>query len=627
MDIFKLVGSIFVDNEAANESISKTDKKAGSVAETFGKGIGTAAKWGATIVAGAATAATAIGGMAIKTAETADVVDKMSAKIGLSKEGFQEWSYIMGQNGMDIDKMQVGVKTLVAQMDGAANGTKSAQENFDKLGLSIYDSTGKMKDQETIMEEALYALADMENGTEKARLATELFGKSGSEMMPMLNQGSAGMQDLKDRAHELGLVMSDDTVNAGVVLGDTIDDVKQSLSMLATNLGATVMPIVQQLADLIISNLPTIQGMVASLAPVFSSLLTGLLPPIIELVTMALPIMVDLFNKIMPFLAEAAKAILPIIVTLLQTFLPPLLELAQIVLPLVAQLLGAIMPLIQALMPLLAPILQIVVALIAPIAQLLSELLTPLINMLTELINAVMPYITAEIQKLSTMISSVLNLALSALMPIIENVKGVFKGLIDFIAGVFSGDWNRAFNGIITTLKNLFSGIVNIVRAPFDAATNVVRSAIDRIKSFFNFSWSLPKIKLPHFSIDGNFSLNPLRVPSFGIDWYAKAMEDGMIMNKPTPFGINGNGQVMAGGEVGSETVVGTQSLMQMVQNASSSGNKEMASMISSAVVEAIEGLVLNANLNVTPDDRQILKIVEKQAKIQKKATGREVFA
>jgi hypothetical protein len=52
-----------------------------------------------------------------------------------------------------------------------------------------------------------------------------------------------------------------------------------------------------------------------------------------------------------------------------------------------------------------------------------------------------------------------------------------------------------------------------------------------------------------------------------------------------------------------------------------------MASMISSAVVEAIEGLVLNANLNVTPDDRQILKIVEKQAKIQKKATGREVFA
>ena len=104
-----------------------------------------------------------------------------------------------------------------------------------------------------------------------------------------------------------------------------------------------------------------------------------------------------------------------------------------------------------------------------------------------------------------------------------------------------------------------------------DGAKNIVSGAIDKIKGFFNFEWSLPKIKLPHFSITGSFSLNPPSVPSFGIDWYAKAMDKGMILNSPTIFGMNSNGQPMGAGEAGSETVVGTNSLMSMIQSAVSS--------------------------------------------------------
>ncbi|WP_460293798.1 phage tail protein [Clostridium tertium] len=259
IEIFKLMGSILVNNDEANKSISKTDEKAEGLGNKFLKGAGTVAKWG-TAIAGAATAGgAALFGMATKSAEVTDRIDKLSNKIGISKQGFQEWDYILGQNGMDVEKLQVGVKTLVSQMDAAAGGSKNASEAFDKLGLSWNDGNGKLKNQESMMNEVIMALANMENGTEKARLATQLFGKAGVEMMPMLNNGAQGIEDLKNRAHDLGLVLGDDAVNAGVVLGDTLDDVKSSFSMIGTQIGVKVMPLIQSFADWILSNMPIIQ--------------------------------------------------------------------------------------------------------------------------------------------------------------------------------------------------------------------------------------------------------------------------------------------------------------------------------------------------------------------------------
>ena len=163
IEIFKLMGSILVNNDAANESISKTDEKAEGLGSKFVKGVGTAAKWGAAIAGAAVAGGTALLGMATKSAEVTDRIDKLSNKIGISKQGFQEWDYIMGQNGMDVEKLQVGVKTLVSQMDAASSGSKNATEAFNKLGLAWQDGNGKLKNQEVMMNEAMLALAGMEN--------------------------------------------------------------------------------------------------------------------------------------------------------------------------------------------------------------------------------------------------------------------------------------------------------------------------------------------------------------------------------------------------------------------------------------------------------------------------------
>ena len=278
MELFQLIGKIAINSQDAIRDINNTTEKASGLGTKMKAGIATAAKWGTAIAAGAVAAGAGVAKLAMNSAAAADEVDKMSQKIGLSKEGYQEWSYVLGQNGMDISSLQMGMKTLVTQMDGVVSGSKSSIEMFDKLGLSVTDSTGAMKDQETMMNEVMIALADMPNGTEKARLATELFGRSGAELMPMLNQGSGAMKELTQRAHDLGLIMSDEAVNAGVVLGDTMDDVKKSLGMVATELGVQLMPLVQMALEWVIEHMPEIKAFVSETMTTIGALIQAITP-------------------------------------------------------------------------------------------------------------------------------------------------------------------------------------------------------------------------------------------------------------------------------------------------------------------------------------------------------------
>lgn len=163
-----------------------------------------------------------------------------------------------------------------------------------------------------------------------------------------------------------------------------------------------------------------------------------------------------------------------------------------------------------------------------------------------------------------------------------SEAKQAVSNKISEIKNSFSNGLGNAYSTVTNILGNIKNKFSNIM----DSAKNIVSNAINRIKSFFNFSWSLPHLKLPHISISGSFSLTPPSVPHFGISWYKKAMDDGMIMNQPTIFGYNAkSNQFLAGGEAGSETVVGTQSLMDMIRGATHDG-----------VVDEVHSLRLDLN-------------------------------
>lgn len=161
-----------------------------------------------------------------------------------------------------------------------------------------------------------------------------------------------------------------------------------------------------------------------------------------------------------------------------------------------------------------------------------------------------------------------------------NTLKPVFDGICDFLTGVFTLNWKKAFQGIINIVTGIWNGLVEVIKRPIELVKNIINNAVQYIKDKFNFDWHLPSLKLPHFSVSGSFSLNPLSVPSFGISWYAKAMNNPIIMDSPTAFGINSLGQIMAGGEKGSEVVSGTDTLMKMIAAAVESKNERIIEVL-----------------------------------------------
>lgn len=620
MEIFRLIGSVFVDSAEADASLQKTDKNASGVGDTLLKGIGTAAKWGAGIVTAATAAVAGVVSMATGTAQAADEVDKMSQKIGVSKTAYQELDYILGQNGIDVNILQGGMKSLVNQMDATANSSGGAETALSKLGVSATNVDGSLRSQEAVFYDTIAALQGMSNETERNALANDVFGKSATELAPLLNGGAQSMEELRQRAHDLGLVMSDDTVNAGVKLGDTIDDVKGAFEAMGNKIGAAAIPAVQQFADFIIANLPTIQAMVSQLLPIIMSLLQGMLPPLMSLATSLLPVIMTLIETLLPPITELAAAILPILVQVLEQVLPPFLQLAQAILPVIVSLITALLPVITPLLELMAPILSVLLAII-----------TPLLDLITLILPAITDIITKFIVPAIELLGELIRLVAQSFINSWANIKSAWS----VVAGFFTGIWDsiktsagEVVTSVVTFFTNAWDSIKTVYNAVADFFTGVFTDAWDGIKEAFGsvedffkgvFDTIKRLFKTPHFKFSG--SLNPLNwdtegTPKISVDWYRK----GGIMMDPTLFGMNG-GNAMVGGEAGPEAVAPIETLQKYIAEAMGGGAQVL---VLEAILDAIRRLdeslyeavvkALTSGVTFDVDKREFARLVRTYA-------------
>ena len=219
----------------------------------------------------------------------------------------------------------------------------------------------------------------------------------------------------------------------------------------------------------------------------------------------------------------------------------------------------------------------------------------------TTVVNGVKTAVSTAWNGIQTVTSTVFNAVKTAASTAWNAIKTTITTVVNSIKTAVSS----GLNAVKSTVSSILNGIKSTFTSVFNSVWSFVQGIVNRLKGIFNFSWSLPHIKLPHFSISGSFSLNPPSIPHFSVDWYRKAMNNGMILNSPTIFGASGN-HLLGGGEAGPEAVVGVQSLMDMIQSAV--GNTQMAADAGDITIPVYIGGNLIDELIVSAEQRRALR-------------------
>lgn len=396
----------------------------------------------------------------------------------MSNTAYQEWSYVLSQNGIEIDKLKDATKTLENTINGSS---ASGVEAMKALGLSF-----EGMNKEEAFNATIAALQGVDDETKKCSLATALFGEAYVDLMPLLNGTAEGTSALKQQAHDLGIIMSDEMVASGVLFGDTLSNMNLVLDSVKNQIGAALLPVITDLMNLVIGAMPQITSLISAFVPQITAMFEQLIPSITTIIENLLPVVIELIGNLMPLISEVFSSLLPPLLSLIQRLIPPLTQILQAILPIIISLIQKLTPLFQPIINLLTPILNLAIAILSPCISLIDKILPPL----TSLLNAVIPVIqtlTNVFSGVAEVLSGALMGAFTAMAPIIESFKTILSGLSDFVSGVFTGNWSKAWNGV----KSIFSGIFEGIKAIPKTALNFIINGIN------NFIRGINKIQIP----------------------------------------------------------------------------------------------------------------------------------
>ncbi|GEM04533.1 hypothetical protein HMI01_15210 [Halolactibacillus miurensis] len=583
MELFKLFGSVLIDDKDAINTLNKVDNKGKSTGKKFADVAKKGALIGTAVVGAAAAAGGALLGMSNKAAGVADNVDKASKRMGVSAEAYQEMDYWASQNGLSQADLEKAVGRLNQRMGEAANGNEKYSGALETLGVNMDDVRNGTLSTEDAFAQSIQSLSEMENGQEQAALASELFGtKLGRELLPALQDGSLSIEDAKKQAQDLGIVLDGDSVAAGVKFTDTMDQVKRSLGAVTTNIGVKVMPMFQKALEWVIANMPTIQTVMGK---VFNAISFVVTTAVNVFKAYLLPVFLALYDWIqvnMPMIRETIGNVFSSIKQIWESTLRPVFEAIIGVLNIAWELFKTAWP----------HIMTVVSVAFEYIKQLWDSILQPTIMFIVDIINVLvgefkkhMPVIEATFKTMAdtikwaydTLIKPYIEMVAEIIgwmrdkfseyiLPLIQNVIGWFSQIatgiqnkIEYARDKVSNAIEKIkglFDGIRTAKDNVlgfFDGIKNGIKEKIEWARDKVKAAIDKIKGFFNFNFKWPKLKMPKFSISG--SMNPITwlkdgVPKLKVNWNAK----GGIFDKPTIF--NTARGLQGVGEAGPEAVL-----------------------------------------------------------------------
>ena len=573
----------------------------------------------------------------------------------------------MGTNMEDIQNAYQGFSkqnyTMLDNLKLGYGGTKSEMErllqNAEKLTGVHYDINN---------------LSDVYNAIHEIQKNLGITGTTAKEAMKTID----GAMKMTKASWDNLLTGLADPKQA---VGPLISEFAKSLGILAKNVTPKIKEVFDALPNALIQITPQLMNMIIDLAPslILAAInlvagLIGALPGIISPIFSQLSSLIG--SGMIDKIGQSISSNMP---TLISKGLDMLLQFSQAVLTYLPVLVGMGMKLIfylvQGLMSALPTLISKVPTIIANLADAFSNSAQTIfvwgVKIIAEIIKGLVmsiPSLIANIPKIiyaifavwnainwwnlgKGLINGIKNGITSMGGSLTSTAKNLFESLKNNVSNIFNnikkviespifgaktkvlaiiGELQNGvrvgFNFIKSHASSVWNGIKNAIMSPMSAAANFVRAIINKIKGFFNFRISWPHIPLPHFNIKPNgWNVGDLlkgKIPSLGIKWYAQAMDNPMILDAPTIFGMS-NGQMLGAGEAGAEVVAGRDTLMKMINQASNNRADEILEALHRIIAllsdeDRMHDIIVKAlndgSFAVMLDGREVGRIVRKYA-------------
>ena len=525
----KIVYKVHIDDSDAVSEAEKAGEKAGSsFGDKLGGALGKAGKIGAAAVGVLATATTAATAAVVSgTKEVAaygDNIDKMSQKLGMSAEAYQEWDAIMQHSGTTIDAMQSGMKTL-------ATAAETGNDAFEKLGLSMDDIAGMS--QEELFSATITALQNVESETERTYLAGQLLGRGATELGALLNTSAEETEAMRQRVHELGGVMSDEAVKAAAAYQDSLQDMQTSMKGLTNSLLSEFLPGITTTMD----GLTQIfsgdsEGGLAAISQGIDSIVETISDEMPRFMEIGVGIMEALATAIIDNIPQLAQAASGVILQLVQFFienLPKIVDAAlEIILALADGLIEALPELIPAVVEVILAIVEkltepdTITKLIEAAFKIIAALAKGLIQAIPELIKAVPEIIMNLLQAFVDSWPEITEGGVQLLAAFGEGILSAIGSLMEIVGQVVAAI-RSAISGLVSAAlnwgKDLVGNLVSGIKSKIGTVKDAVSSVGTKIKDFIGFS--KPK--------DGPMSDADKWAPDM-VDLFAKGLKDSEIV-------------------------------------------------------------------------------------------------
>ena len=477
----------------------------GKVGKAFGAAL-------AALGAAAVGAASALAGLTVSASNYADDILTTSANTHIATDDLQKYSYALNFIDGDINTLTRTLKKNTQIMSKARDGNATYTEAYEKLGVSITDANGELRNGQDVYWEVIDALGQIENETERDALAMTLLGKSGTELNTIIDAGSEAFKAYGEEAEAMGAVMSGESLNALGAFNDKLQQLKAGLGGLKNAAALIALPFLDDLAekgvpiladftkgiqqangdvtkmgDVIGKGLSDVLNLVIEKLPEFinmgdqmvNSLISGIVSSATTIASAAVQIvetLVEGIAELLPLLIEGAAQLIAGLATGLAKSLPNLVPtIVDVVLQIVQTLIDNIPLLIDAALQLVTGLAEGVIkaipVLVAALPQLITSLIDGLLSAIPQIIQAGIDLLTALITALPEIITTIVEAIPQIIEGIItaltENIPLIIQAGIDLLVALI-----QALPQIITTIvqaiPQIISGIVNALIGNID---------------------------------------------------------------------------------------------------------------------------------------------------------------